>query len=74
VAELSDGFEGKLARQQTTYMILDAMMVGIAGILLTVFHPGVCFQEYWNIANFNVRSKKRNKADVEKESATPPYT
>ena len=72
MAELSEGFDGKLAKQQTTYMILDATMVGIAAITLSIFHPGICFGAYWNLANFNVRAKKQGRLDVEKEAPTPP--
>lgn len=68
VAELSQGFGGKLAHQQITYMILDATMVGIASILLTAFHPGVSFQGSWNTANFHLGRKKRRNGEVEKGS------
>ncbi|MCJ1337027.1 hypothetical protein MMC09_002306 [Bachmanniomyces sp. S44760] len=54
VGELSQGFHGKLANQEVTYMVLEGAMVCIAVISLTVFHPGVCFQSGWNAANFKM--------------------
>jgi hypothetical protein len=39
-------------------MILEGAMITIATILLTVFHPAVCFQGAWNEANFSLRNKK----------------
>lgn len=50
VAELSGGFNGALANDQVTFMILEGMMVSIACIALTVAHPGLIFGRSWGIA------------------------
>ena len=56
-AELSEGFDGKLANDEVTFMILEAAMIGIAAICLTVFHPGVVWKGQWNQAVWSTRGK-----------------
>ena len=75
VAELSQGFQGKLANQQVTFMILDGTMLILATTALTVFHPGLCFAGNWIDADFGVfRRKLRPARDTEKNTTTPPQT
>ncbi|KAI9720232.1 MAG: hypothetical protein M1812_003050 [Candelaria pacifica] len=62
VAELSQGFDGKLANDQVTFMILEGAMIIIAVTSLTLFHPGFSFQGNWAGANFNLRAKKDAKS------------
>lgn len=50
VAELSQGFNGKLANDQVTFMVLEGMMVSIACIALTVAHPGLIFGKSWGLS------------------------
>ncbi|KAI9678491.1 MAG: hypothetical protein M1829_002089 [Trizodia sp. TS-e1964] len=52
VAELSQGFTSDLANDQITFSILEGAMVSLSVILLTVFHPGLCFQGTWQDADF----------------------
>lgn len=63
VAELSGGFDGALANDQITFMVLEGMMIVIATLCLTVFHPGLCFRGLWRQANFQLKGRK---ADAEK--------
>ncbi|KAL4815747.1 RTA1 like protein-domain-containing protein [Aspergillus spinulosporus] len=56
-AELSEGFDGKLANDEVTFMILEAAMIGIAAVCLTVFHPGVVWKGQWNEAVWSTRGK-----------------
>ncbi|KAL8963789.1 MAG: hypothetical protein Q9183_004956 [Haloplaca sp. 2 TL-2023] len=49
VAELSEGFDGHLANDEVTYMILEGAMIAIAAIALTVAHPGFVFHRNWTI-------------------------
>lgn len=58
-AELSEGFDGKLANDEVTFMILEGAMVVIACICLTAFHPGVCFGGKWDQVNFKFRTLKQ---------------
>lgn len=47
MAELSGGFNGELANNQATFMVLEGLMMVIAAIALTVYHPGRSFQGKW---------------------------
>ncbi|MCJ1422614.1 hypothetical protein MMC29_000494 [Sticta canariensis] len=58
VAELQEGFDGKLANQEVSFMILEGLMILLALIPLTFLHPGVAFQGSWNQANFKIRASK----------------
>jgi hypothetical protein len=77
VAELKDGFGGKLANDQTAFMILEGPMIIIATIALTVCHPGIAFGSASSWAAANWTWKKSNKGDnnhirmVSQETATP---
>jgi hypothetical protein len=57
-AELSQGFKGKLANQQITFMVLEGAMIVIAVVLLTLFHPGRVFRHAWNELSWSLRSKE----------------
>lgn len=66
VAELSGGFHGALANNETTFMVLDGVMIIAAIAVLTVLHPGVSFQGAWSAANFTLRKSAGLKpADTE---------
>jgi hypothetical protein len=77
VAELKDGFGGKLANDQTAFMILEGPMIIIATIALTVCHPGIAFGSASTWAAANWTWKKSNKGDnnhvrmMSQETATP---
>ncbi|PYH98074.1 hypothetical protein BO71DRAFT_395557 [Aspergillus ellipticus CBS 707.79] len=48
VAELCGGFSSKLANDQTTFMVLEGMMISIAVIAMSTWgHPGVGFGGRW---------------------------
>lgn len=74
VAELSGGFQGKLANDdEVTYMILEGAMIVIASIALTVPHPGVAFRGYWVACNFPIRRSKMREMEagkIESESSS----
>ncbi|KAL8826713.1 MAG: hypothetical protein Q9170_007300 [Blastenia crenularia] len=48
VAELQGGFDGSLANDEITFMILEGTMVSIASIALTALHPGFIFSKTWS--------------------------
>jgi len=54
VAELSEGFNGPLANQQVTFMVLEGAMVVFAAVSITIFHPGLAMQGAWKEADFKV--------------------
>ncbi len=47
VAELTGGFHGVLWNNEVDFMVLDGVMVAVASICLTVFHPGFAFHGRW---------------------------
>ena len=49
LAELRDGFQSALARDEITFMILEGAMILIACFCLTFFHPGPCLGKLWSI-------------------------
>ncbi|TVY24036.1 Sphingoid long-chain base transporter [Lachnellula hyalina] len=57
VAELSGGFGGALANNQTSFMVLEGPMVIIAVLAMTLFHPGICFNGHWVAASWTLRGK-----------------
>ncbi|KFX97688.1 hypothetical protein O988_04730 [Pseudogymnoascus sp. VKM F-3808] len=60
-AELSEGFDGKLANDEVTFMILEGAMIVIACVCLTAFHPGVSFGGKWDQGNFKFRPLKQQR-------------
>ncbi|KAK6005243.1 hypothetical protein QM012_008022 [Aureobasidium pullulans] len=77
VAELKDGFGGKLANDQTAFMILEGPMIIIATVVLTICHPGIAFGSAPSWAAANWTWKKNSEGDpnhirmVSVETATP---
>ncbi|KAJ9610485.1 phospholipid-translocating ATPase rsb1 [Cladophialophora chaetospira] len=64
LAELQQGFDGKLANNELEFMILEGPMIFIAVALLTIWHPGyVLGTKLWNEAGFHLRKQKKTLAD-----------
>lgn len=58
VAELSGGFNGYLANNEVTFMVLEGAMISIAAIALSTFgHSGIGFQGQWSQLNYAIFSK-----------------
>ncbi|KAL8976112.1 MAG: hypothetical protein Q9205_007820 [Flavoplaca limonia] len=72
VAELQEGFDGHLANDEITFMILEGAMVAIASIALTVPHPGMVFGQNWKIAKARAAAsgEKISGNDVSMEGLT----
>ncbi|EFY94485.2 RTA-like protein [Metarhizium robertsii ARSEF 23] len=47
LAELQEGFAGKLANDEVLFMIFEGPMITLAAIAITIFHPGFCFKGAW---------------------------
>lgn len=58
MAELQEGFDGHLANDEITFMILEGAMIVLAVACLTVLHPGIAVGETWHKAKFAVRKSK----------------
>jgi hypothetical protein len=69
VAELSNGFHGKLANQEITFMILEGAMIIIGVTAITIMHPHFAFGGAWGEAAWSLRGKKGIEAGIhDKES------
>lgn len=66
VAELSQGFDSKIAKSETAFLILEGTMILVACLCLTIYHPGIAFQGRWVDADFSMKRKK-NKGDSEED-------
>jgi len=76
VAELHGGFGGKLANNQTTFLILEGPMIMLAGLVLAIFHPGICLSGAWKAAGWSegVSTAIKSQADHQNvgSSGVPP--
>lgn len=43
IPELLGGWGGELMQAETEFIILEGVMIAIAVLAQTVFHPGICF-------------------------------
>ena len=72
VAELSEGFTGRLANDEVTFMVLEGAMIVIATAVMTAVHPGRAFGAKWANAGWKFGKQKRMR-DVEGAgNDTPP--
>lgn len=55
--ELNQGFSGRLANDEVTFMVLEGPMIMIASALLMVWHPGFAFKGRWNEAAWKTNGK-----------------
>ncbi|KAK4150497.1 sphingoid long-chain base transporter RSB1 [Chaetomidium leptoderma] len=68
-AELSGGFNGPLANEEVTFMVLEGTMIVLACILLTAFHPGLTLgTEGWTAASWKA-GNRGSQADAEKTAS-----
>lgn len=64
-AELSGGFSGSLANDQTTFMILEGAMISIAVIAMTVSHPGLVWKIEWRDLSREMKVNNGNRTRKE---------
>ncbi|KAI4242601.1 MAG: hypothetical protein L6R40_003982 [Gallowayella cf. fulva] len=64
VAELQGGFNGHLANDEVTFMILEGTMVAIASIALTLPHPGMVFGPNWNLKSARAKVAEASERGV----------
>jgi hypothetical protein len=55
VAELQQGFNGPIANDEVSFMILEGPMVILAVLVMTVLHPGIAFGGKWSSAAWSVK-------------------
>ena len=62
VAELQQGFNGPIANDEVSFMILEGPIIFLAVLAITVLHPGIAFGGRWSSADWSV--KQHRKADL----------
>lgn len=66
VAELSEGWEGALIKNERLFIGFEGAMVIVAVLLLNIFHPGWCFREGYTQRKYsNLFRRKQNATGVE---------
>ncbi|QEU62447.1 Rsb1 [Kluyveromyces lactis] len=66
VAELAQGWNGFLISHEWYFIILDALMMSLATVVLTVFHPGFAFMG--RSIEIPVTGSKKNQGENDNES------
>ncbi len=70
VAELAPGWANPIMQNEAEFIVLDSVMVAIATVCLTVFHPGTCFEEMqMHAKNLPAADESEKVADVEASPA-----
>ncbi|KAL1841276.1 hypothetical protein VTJ49DRAFT_7278 [Mycothermus thermophilus] len=70
-AELSEGFDGPLANDEVTFMVLEGTMIALTSILLTVAHPGVTVgKEGWQAASWKANKKAGDAEKMVSDSSS----
>ncbi|GME76838.1 unnamed protein product [Ambrosiozyma monospora] len=73
--ELCEGFAGTLATVEIYFMILEALMVSLASLIMTVVHPGFVYGKNSSIVvkkgiNFKFGKKKNAVKDVDEDESS----
>lgn len=73
VAELSEGWNGALIRNQHLFIGFEGAMVVVAVLVLNLFHPGYCFREGYVQKKYTnlFRKKGKSNVDVGDEKGSP---
>ncbi|KAN0111007.1 RTA1 domain containing protein [Hyaloscypha variabilis] len=73
VAELAEGWQGHLIREQNLFIAFEGVMVVVACLALSVFHPAVCFGEGM-AGKGGVGSGRKERREAEKEAENEGQT
>lgn len=60
VAELQQGFNGPIANNQVSFMILEGPMIFLAVLAMTVLHPGIAFGNNLHIAAWSITQPRKS--------------
>lgn len=74
VAELQQGFNGPIANDEVSFMILEGPMIILAVLAMTILHPGFAFGGLWSSATWSIRYSTRIASDTSSSSAHDLYT
>ena len=64
VVELQDGYTGKVASNEPAFIVLEGVLIVLAGHVLTVLHPGYAFAGQWEDAAWSLTGKKPEGRDL----------
>ncbi len=63
IPELANGWRSEIMRNQAEFIVLEGVMIVIAVLVLTVFHPGFCFPALGNTIGKNKASRRKTVDD-----------
>ncbi|OQN96396.1 hypothetical protein B0A48_17648 [Cryoendolithus antarcticus] len=61
VAELSEGWTGRLIKTQSYFIGLEGAIVSAGVLALNIFHPGFCFGEGWDVEKAATGGRRERK-------------
>lgn len=73
LAELAEGWEGNLITHEWYFIILDAVMMSIATICVTAFHPGVAFQGRTKSVKIEKSGRKKHAGPATDDEYDPDH-
>lgn len=59
VAELQQGFNGPIANNQVSFMVLEGPMIFLAVLAMTVLHPGIAFGDNLRSAAWSIAQSRK---------------
>jgi hypothetical protein len=59
VAELQQGFNGPIANDEVSFMILEGPMIFLAVLAMTVLYPSIAFGGKWSSAAWSVKQSRK---------------
>ncbi|KAL5349105.1 phospholipid-translocating ATPase rsb1 [Pseudogymnoascus australis] len=62
VAEMAGGYDGKLMKDENTFLVFEGILIVVAVLLLLVFHPGAVMDEFGRTAKPRVTDNTAYKA------------
>jgi hypothetical protein len=72
IPELTGGWGSELMRDETDFIVLEGVMIVMSVLVLTVFHPGLCFPALGNTIGKNRAGREKSMdatSDVEMVSS-----
>jgi hypothetical protein len=62
VAELQQGFNGPIATNEATFMVLEGPMIFLAVLAVTILHPGIAFCGQWSRAAWSLKHSRKARS------------
>ncbi|OBT62473.1 hypothetical protein VE03_07988 [Pseudogymnoascus sp. 23342-1-I1] len=59
IAELQQGFDGPIANDELSFMILEGPMIFLAVLAMTVLHPGIGSGDNWSSAAWSLKQSRK---------------